>query len=261
MPFDKKLTTLVAITIALIVLVILQKPLPQPAGYHQFADQDAWWGVPNAWNVLTNLPFLFVGGYGLYSLKMTVAPRAIKRMYATLFAGIILTGIGSAFYHLVPDNFRLLFDRLPMTIIFMSFLAIALYEWISPTLGRQSFYGLLLIGVVSLLWWYYTEQQGRGDLRFYLLVQFYPMLMIPFIFWLYRSPEKNKKIRVLGWVFIWYIIAKVAEIYDRQLFAGTHLISGHSIKHLAAAMATWYMVRFYQKFYQVRYGVNALAGN
>lgn len=249
---DKKLTTLVTITIALIVIVILQKPFSQPASYHQFADQLSWWGIPNAWNVLTNLPFLFVGGYGLYSLTKTAAPLSIKRMYATLFIGILLTGVGSAFYHLVPDNFRLLFDRLPMTIIFMSFLAIAIYEWISPQLGRQSFYVLLLLGMVSLFWWYYTEQQGRGDLRFYLFIQFYPMIFIPFIFWLYRSPEKNRKIRVLGWVFIWYIIAKVAEVYDQQLFTATGF-SGHSIKHLAAAMATWYMVRFYQKYYQVSY--------
>lgn len=240
---------LVAITIILIVVVALQKPLSQPVSYHQFADQLSWWGIPNAWTVLTNLPFIFVGGYGLYSLTITNTGASVKRMYAILFLGIILTGVGSAFYHLVPDNFRLLFDRLPMTIIFMSFLAITMYEWISPRLGKQLFYVLLLVGFISLWWWYYTEQQGRGDLRFYLFVQFYPMLIIPLIYWLYRSPEKNSKIRILAWVFLWYIVAKVAEVYDEQLFVAIGF-SGHSIKHLAAAVATWYMVRFYERYYQ-----------
>ncbi|WP_276485570.1 ceramidase domain-containing protein [Paraflavitalea pollutisoli] len=246
---DKKSITLIVITIVLIVLTALQKPFSQPASYHQFADQVSFWGISNAWNVLTNLPFIIVGGYGLYCLTITSTSAAIKRMYTILFLGIILTGIGSAFYHLVPDNFRLLFDRLPMTIIFMSFLAITVYEWISPQWGNRLFYLLLLVGFVSLGWWYYTEQQGRGDLRFYLFVQFYPMLAIPLIYWLYRSPEKNRKIRILIWVFLWYIVAKVAEVYDEQLFAAIGF-SGHSIKHLAAAVATWYMVRFYEKYYQ-----------
>lgn len=246
---DKKLTALVAITVIFIALTALQKPLSQPASYHQFADQDTYWGISNTWNVLTNIPFMVVGLYGLYRWAVTNIPVGIKRMYSILFLGILMTGIGSAFYHLLPDNFRLLFDRLPMTIIFMSFLAITIYEWISPRLGNQLFYGLLLIGFVSLWWWYYTEQQGRGDLRFYLFVQFYPMLIIPLIYWLYRTPEKNSKIRILAWVFLWYIVAKVAEVYDAQLFTAIGF-SGHSIKHLAAAVATWYMVRFYQKYYQ-----------
>jgi len=47
-------------------------PLPsllQDQNYHQFADQRNLFGIPNFWNVVSNLPFIAVGAAGLLRLR------------------------------------------------------------------------------------------------------------------------------------------------------------------------------------------------
>jgi hypothetical protein len=90
-------------------------PIAQDETYHLFADGRALCGIPNFWNVVSNLPFAIVGALGLWKLR-TALDRA-------LFTGILLTFFGSAYYHLAPSDGRLIWDRLPMTIVFMSLLA------------------------------------------------------------------------------------------------------------------------------------------
>ena len=42
----------------------LHGPIAQWASYHAFADARAWLGLPNAQNVLSNLPFALLGLWG-----------------------------------------------------------------------------------------------------------------------------------------------------------------------------------------------------
>jgi hypothetical protein len=100
-----------------------------------------------------------------------------------------------------------------------------------------------------VLWWHYTELKGAGDLRLYGFVQFYPMLIIRIIFLLFASPENNRGLLLLVGVIAWYAAAKGFEQLDAPIYRVTGYLSGHSLKHLAAAIATWYMVKFYQKKY------------
>jgi hypothetical protein len=44
-------------------------------------------------------------------------------------------------------------------------------------------------------------------------------------------------------VFGFYIVAKIVETADRPIFAHGHLISGHTLKHLAAAAAGYWIFR------------------
>lgn len=199
-------------------------------------------------NVLSNIFFVLVGLYGIFSLHKAIMPRNIVIMYGVLFAGITLTGAGSAYYHLVPGDGRLVWDRLPMTIVFMSFLSAIIGERISMRAGWLLLVPLLLAGVASVCWWHYTEKAGSGDLRFYALVQFLPMLFVPLILLLFPS-RSSSDTSLLTFAVISYIIAKLFEHFDKELLSATGFISGHSLKHVAAAVATWFIVQIAVKKY------------
>lgn len=230
-----------------IAIALLVAPVPQNLSYHLFADQHTVAGIPNFLNVVSNLPFLFVGLYGLYILRKSKAAASINRMYSVLFIGIFLTGIGSAYYHYAPDNNSLVYDRIPMTFVFMSFLSATIAAWVNVKTGTRLLIPLLLLGAASVFWWHYTELRGAGDLRLYGFIQFYPMIMIPLIFLLFASPENNSGLQLLIWVIVWYGAAKLFEIFDKDIYSITRFMSGHFLKHIAATAVTWYIVQFFRK--------------
>lgn len=219
-----------------LVALVWHGPIPQPAGYHAFADQRALLGIPHFWNVVSSLPFTLIGLAGLWVLLRKRPPGALaelKSCYATAFAGAVLIGLGSGWYHLRPDNATLVWDRLPMTVTFMAFFAIVIGEHIDARLARRALPGLLLAGLGSVAYWALSERLGLSDLRPYLLVQFLPMALIPLILLLYPS-------RLTGVGLIWtllglYGVAKALESFDAALFEQLELLSGHTLKHLLAA--------------------------
>lgn len=243
-----KRLSLLAITLVTLVITLLSSRIPQAPSFHHFADDRSLWGIPNFGNVMSNLPFLVIGIYGLAKVARSSAPMAIRSIYGLLFVGVILTGLGSAYYHWHPDNDTLVWDRSPMTIVFMSFLAATIAELVSRQLGIRLLLPLVAIGVGSVLWWHYTETIGKGDLRLYFWVQFYPMFAIPLLLWLYYAPAVKVMIPCLIWIVVWYIFAKVFEQLDYPIFRAIG-ISGHTIKHLAAAVSTYYFVRLFCKNY------------
>lgn len=244
----KKIGLLLICTLVSVITVFLLHPIPQPLSFHNFADSRSYWGVPCFGNVVSNLPFLFVGLTGLLLTWKAAIPRSILIIYTVLFTGVVLTGLGSAYYHSKPNNDTLVWDRIPMTIVFMSLLSATVAELISLAQGIRLLFPLVLIGIGSVWWWHHTEGLNHGDLRLYYLVQFYPMLFIPLILWLFYEPAHKPILRSLGWVVFWYVIAKVLEQLDQPIYA-TLGISGHTFKHLAAAMSTWYFVVMFRDKY------------
>jgi hypothetical protein len=236
-------------TLTAIVVTLMLRPIPQNEAYHQFADQRRILNIPNFLNVISNLPFLFVGVFGLTKLKSSISPLPIKRMYLILFLGIFLTAFGSAFYHYNPDNNSLIYDRIPMTLVFMAFLSSVIASWIDINAGAKLLIPLLLMGISSVIYWNFSELKGQGDLRFYGFIQFFPILIIPLIFLLFKTPENSKGLFSLVWVIVWYIFAKLLETFDKSIYTFTNVISGHSLKHIAAAVATWYIVNFFELKY------------
>lgn len=218
--------------------VALLEPIPQDPAYHRFADQRTLLGIPNALDVLSNLPFLLVGVCGLRQL-LTGPPgidTELRPCGLIFFVGVGLTAFGSGYYHFVPDNASLVWDRLPMTLAFMSLVSLVVGEHVSLRLGRSLLWPLLATGVASVIWWASTESAGAGDLRPYALVQFLPLLLLPLIMLLYR-PRWTKS------GFLWlvggcYLLAKLLEFMDGPVFALVGL-SGHTLKHLAAAVGAW----------------------
>lgn len=236
---DSRLRLLLALVALAIGAAILAPAIPQDLAYHQFADRRAHLGVPNFWNVMTNLPFLCVGlaGIGtLYRGTPAIVPE-LRAGYLTFFIGIALIGPGSAYYHAAPGNATLVWDRLPMTLAFMALLSIIVAEYISVSAGRNLLWPMVLAGIASVVYWQVTEARGQGDLRPYGLVQFLPMGLIPLILLMFRSSFS-------GVGYFWamlaaYAAAKLAELLDEPVFRALHLLSGHALKHLLAAFGAY----------------------
>ncbi len=205
-------------------------PIVQDQGYHAFADTRPLLGIANFWNVVSNLPFVAVGAAGVAFLRKDAAATA-------LFVGILLTGFGSSYYHLAPDDGTLFWDRLPMTIGFMALLAGALGERFGDAAGRFALGPFLVVGAASLVWWRWT-----GDLRPYVWVQFYPCLALPILYWWFPATTGTA---ILITAAALYGLSKALEYFDAAIYAASgEIVSGHTLKHLAAAAACYALLRY-----------------
>lgn len=228
-------------------------PVPQPLEYHQFADRRAFFSIPNFLNVASNLALFFSGMAGLVFLlrspktlnRTTFIQLSERRPYVVLFLSVVMTCIGSAYYHWAPDNERLLWDRLPIAIGITALLAATLVERVSLRIGLRLLPWLILLGAGSVLYWYWSEQQGAGNLNFYIVTQFYSLLLIIMLGLLLPSRYTHGAVmyRVIGL----YGIAKIAESLDREIYTLSGVISGHTLKHLLGALAVYWIFMMLQR--------------
>jgi hypothetical protein len=243
---------LVLLTLVVVIICCMLPRIPQPQSYHHFADRRGLFGIPNFGDVASNLPFAVIGILGLAFLRRphsNVADghfidRREQWPYLFVFVGLLLTAFGSSWYHLDPNNATLVWDRLPMTITFMSMVAAVIMERISLRLGLWLLPILLIVGLGSVLQWNWSEMRGAGDLRFYAAVQAYSVLVVLLAF---LFPSRYTQSRDLGLVVGFYGLAKALEYFDKPIFAALHVVSGHTLKHLAAAAAGYCILRMVQK--------------
>jgi hypothetical protein len=213
----------------LALFVVYGRPIPQDPSYHLLADTRARFGVPNFGDVASNLLFLVVGAAGALGCYRNCA--GARRAWIVFFLGVALVFFGSGYYHLAPDDERLAWDRLPMTVAFMGLFAALMAEHLPARLETPTLAVAVAVGIASVILWKYTD-----DLRVYVWVQATPLLVIPYLIAVYPGRYTLRRYLLYGVGF--YALAKLAEHYDREIFALTsEFISGHSLKHLLAAMA------------------------
>jgi len=233
---------LAALAAAALVLV---PAIPQDPAYHRLADSRAWLGIPNALNVLSNTGFLLVGALGLAYVADGGHPAfrepGERWPYVVFFGGLLLTGFGSAYYHWEPGNARLAWDRLPLAITLMGLLAATITERIGVKSGLWLLGPLVAIAAASVTYWHWTEQRGAGDLRLYALVQFYPIVAIPLMLW-WLAPRYTRGGELLA-AAASYAAAKGPELLDGWILSATRVVSGHTLKHLLAALAGYWVLR------------------
>jgi hypothetical protein len=207
--------------------------IPQDQGYHAFADQRQWLGIPHAADVLSNIPFVLVGLFGITRLASpshNEFPAATEAGLWCVAAGFLGTGVGSAWYHLNPTDASLVWDRLPMTLIFAGLLGAAIAQRVGQNAARVSLALLFELGVASIVYWRFTD-----DLSLYAIVQFGGMVALLLL--LVFTHKRDDPIP-WWWVIGWYGLAKVLEAGDQALWQATNgLLAGHALKHLAAAAA------------------------
>jgi hypothetical protein len=243
MSVTAKQRLLIAICAAAVVVMLLAPRIPQDPLYHEFADQRAWLGIPNALNVLSSLIFAWVGIEGLYRLVKNSlrVETGIYPAYPIFFAALLLTAPGSAYYHWSPDNTSLALDRLPMAIAFVSFTAILLAERVSPGFASRAFPLLVLAAIAGVGYWYYSELAGRGDLRGYVLLQGLPIILLPVILLAFES--RYTRNADLWWLLGCYLAAKCCEQFDQAIYDALGVISGHGLKHIAAGAGSLVFLR------------------
>lgn len=212
-------------------------PIAQLADYHAFSDQTVVLGVPHFADVLSNLGFALLAVWGWVQLAPNRRHSAIAHGWAgyrLFLIGLFLTSIGSSYYHLDPDNVRLVWDRLPIALACGGLLA---GVW-GDSRHRQSAWltaWLALAAILSVAWWHVTEQAGAGDLRPYLLLQGLPLVLIPLWQWIYRMPRADRL--AFGGALLLYVAAKFAELHDHEIAAVLGVLTGHTLKHLLATAA------------------------
>jgi len=223
-PVTAGLASLLISAFAGVGFLILSPPIPQDENYHLFADHRSILGIPNFWNVISNLPFALVG--------VLVLRRFSDLTSRVLFAGVLLTAFGSGYYHLYPNDATLVWDRLPMTLVFMPLVVLVISRWMGTAWGHRMQWPLVLFGIGSVLWW-----RAEGDLRLYAIAQFGPALLLLPAFWFDRI------IRRLWPAAAFYALAKILETLDGGIYAALP-VSGHTLKHLAAGLATYWIFRW-----------------
>jgi hypothetical protein len=222
---SRPLTFLFGFAVISLAALLFIPPIPQSQVYHGFADQRTLLGIPHFWCVVSNLPFILVGALGLMHVRGSLSARIF-------FLGVFLTGFTSSYYHWAPSDWGLFWDRLPMTFAFMAILANVIEERIDARAGKLLLWPLVALGVISLLVWMRFD-----DLRLYAWVQFFPCIAIPLMFCL--LPPKYDK------TYLWfaaaglYVLAKLLEHYDAKIYAALGFMSGHPLKHVAAAGACY----------------------
>jgi hypothetical protein len=220
--------------------------MPQPLSYHAFADCRAIWSIPNFFNVSSNLPFL-VGGVAGLAVIWNGGGRFIDRReqlpYLVFFLGALLTSLGSAYYHLTPDNPRLVWDRLPMTLGFAGLVSAALTERLDARSGLRALWPLLAVGAGTVVYWYATERMGHGNIIPYAAYQGWSILAIVLLIALFPARRYDHG-HLLIWAAAWYGLAKIFETYDVGVYRlSGGWMSGHTIKHLLASGAVFAIVR------------------
>jgi hypothetical protein len=236
--------TILAFTALSIAAAFLLPAMPQPTEYHDFADQRQLFRIANFLDVASNAGFLLVGVAGLFVVLKRRTPfehNSERLPYAIFFVGLVLTALGSGYYHLQPDNEHLFWDRLPMTIAFMSLIAAQIVDRISVRAGLILLLPMLLTGIASAVYWLVTERAGAGNVVPYGILQAYSVVMLLAIAWFY--PSRYTRGNDIYWVFTAYVLSKLLETFDKELLAVGHLVSGHTLKHVAAAIAGLVVLR------------------
>jgi hypothetical protein len=231
-----------AIACAGLVLFLLPA-IPQNEAYHDFADKRSLFGIPNGLDVVSNVFFLFAGAWGLHTVwRGSVFLNSCERWpYTAFFIGVTLTAFGSSWYHLNPNDATLVWDRIPMTIGFMALVAAVIAERVSLKAGLWLLVPLIGWGIASVIYWELTQRLGHGDLRPYALAQFGSLLMLLLLIALF--PARYTRTYDFGISLALYALAKLFEAADRPIFALGRIVSGHTLKHLAAAVSAYWIVR------------------
>ncbi|KAL5156973.1 hypothetical protein HKD37_15G041810 [Glycine soja] len=217
--------------VCFLLLMIVTPAIPQSQEYHDFADHRTFLGILNALNVISNFPFLVIGLVGLvlchHGNYFRLSLQGELWGWTCFYVGVAAVAVGSSYYHLKPDDARLVWDRLPMTVAFTSIMAIFIIERIDERKGTVSIIPLVLAGIISIVFF--------DDLRPYALVQFVPCIVIPLMAIL--LPPMYTHSTYWLWAAGSYLLAKVLEATDDVIYEwAQHIVSGHTLKHLVAAM-------------------------
>ena len=238
MTMNPRTLLLIGFTLLAVALALFLPAMPQPLAYHDFADKREAYGIENFLDVLSNLAFAVAGLAGLVAVLRPAscfATPAERWPYLVFALAVLATAAGSCYYHLEPSNEKLFWDRLPMTVAFMSLVCAQIVDRVDARAGLIALVPMVLVGVASVVYWIVTERLGRGNVMPYAVLQAYAVVVLLKLAAMH--PSRYTHANAIYAVFAGYLLAKVFEHYDRQIFELTGSVSGHTLKHVAAGVA------------------------
>src|SRR5689334_2918156 len=126
-----------------------------------------------------------------------------------------------------------------MTLCFAAILAAVVEERVDARAGAMLLRPMVAIGIFSLLLWRWTD-----DLRLYAWAQFFPFVTLVLILQLFPPKYTGTFYWVIAAAL--YVLAKLFEYYDAVIFSAGSILSGHTLKYLAAAAAGFAILRLFQ---------------
>jgi hypothetical protein len=215
-------------------IIIAFEPLSQNQAYHDFADKRTLCSIPNFFDVTSNIAFALFGIVG-FRFCLKNRQKEAPWSWIVFFLGVTMVCFGSGYYHWNPNDNSLVWDRFPMTIGFMGLFIGILSEYVNSKIERFFLIPAIISGFSS---WFYFD-----DLRFYYWIQLIPLLIIPVVLIVYQGKYTHQRYLIFALSF--YLLAKVSEAYDKEIFFLSYeQFSGHSLKHLLASLGplTIYMM-------------------
>lgn len=233
--FNLRVIILISIIILAVLGVVSLPPISQGIPYHHFADRRVILTIANGNNVLSNILFCIAGILGFRRISLFSSSPTVLR-WQFFFASITFAGLGSAYYHWIPSNDNLFLDRLPMTLGFAALTVSLFAERLGERIAKVLLGPFIFLTTASIIYWWFTERLGLGDLRPYLLTQYLPLLLIILLLILFSKGARWD--RPYWILLIGCIIGKGFEWMDMTCYEWTyHIISGHTMKHLVTALA------------------------
>jgi hypothetical protein len=238
------LVMLFALVAASLMGFIAWGPVELTPRSHWFADQRTLFGISNAINVLSHVPLIPLGIWGLWRVAQLPQGEPLRMVWALFFASQMLATVGGMAYHLAPSDHLYVWEQLPKSAA-CTFMACAfLAEWIDLRwAGVLAMSGAVLANITGAVWWVATLHWfGAGDLRPLLWLEFMPTMLVATGAW-------NLAGRVLGrqdWQrsLISFVVAQFVDWADPKIFSALGYFSGHSVRHLAlASCVAWLAYR------------------
>lgn len=225
------LVLLAAMALALGTGLLAWGPVPLDPSAWRHADVRRWQGLPNALNVLANLPQIVVGWWGWRVTRTSRWPEALRRPWMAFHLCTLLAGVVALLYHLQPGPLGWIAARTALCGAFATLAAGALAERVDERFGHTRSVALLL-GSVLLAG--ATVAASRGaDIRPLLLFEMLPVLLLP----AGAIGLPGLQTRASDWIvmLIGYGLARLADAHDARLLAATVGIGGHAVMHLLLA--------------------------
>ncbi len=238
---------LLAVTGIAVFISIFVFSMPQPRAYHMFVDSRTCLGIPNFFNTASNLAFLVAGLsmlIFLYARRRQFPEMFIERgelwILVVLYASTLLVTFGSGYYHLAPDNARLFWDRLPMTLVASAFVSTIVADRFGARAGFATLAILFVLSFGALLYWLATQSLAQDNVWPYIATVYGSLSFAVVAMVLFPSRYTHAH---AAWVTLAiYMTAMAFDTWlDSTLYTMGAILSGHSLKHLLAAVALFWM--------------------
>jgi hypothetical protein len=229
------LVLLAALTLAALVGLLAWGPVPLDADVHRYAEARRWLGLPNAGNVLANLPLLLVGLWGWRVTRDSGWAAPLRRAWMGFHACVAGGSLIAATYHVAPNAAGYVLAQIAMSAAFVLLTLGMLAERVHVRFGARPFATTVaLLGAATLVA-LASGATGDGaiDLRPFLLLQLLPVLLIP----AGALSLPGTHTRASDWLLmlVAYAAAQGFHFADAAIHAATGGLGGHALMHLALA--------------------------